>query len=237
MLIRRHSLAALAWLIVLAACDGGTDDPLPLTGVATSSATVRFVNATSGGASFDLLSGGTLTTNGRALAYQGASSCLSVPAATPNLTLELTGTTDSLAGFAPTFQAGGRYTILAVGTQANSPQFITLTDSYTTPASGRVRLRIVNATTALQGASLDVYVGTDSTLGTPVATTLAAGSATAFFDLPNGTTRVRLTSAGTQTVVLDTGTLSLASGAVQSIVVTDPAAGGSALRSFVATSC
>jgi hypothetical protein len=236
MLRRSCTALVFASLVAVAGCEGGTDEP-PTTGVATTSATVQFVNATTGGSSFDLLAGGTATTNGAGLAYQGISSCVSVNAGAPNLSLQLSGTTSAISGFTPTFQAGLRYTIVAVGTQPASPSFLTFADNYTTPAAGRALLRIINATTSQQGASLDVYFTSGTTLVSPNATALAAGSATSFLDVPSGATRVRLTTAGTQTVVLDVGTLTLASGAVQSIVVTDPAAGSTALRFFTTTSC
>ena len=61
-----------------------------------------------------------MATSGSALAYQGASGCVNVPASAPNLTLRLSGTTNTVSGFAPTFQAGIRYTIVAVGRKPDS---------------------------------------------------------------------------------------------------------------------
>ena len=93
-------------------------------------------------------------------------------------------------------------------------------DTVSAPPANSVGLRLVNASPT--AGPVDVYVtGTDSTLSTPFATNVAFESASPYVTVPTGIVRLRVTAAGTQTVLLDVDASSLTAGKVRTIVMID----------------
>ncbi|GAB4451679.1 MAG: hypothetical protein OHK0029_01290 [Armatimonadaceae bacterium] len=134
------------------------------------------------------------------------------------------------------FVAGGEdYTILATGRVADLEPLV-LNDDNTAPAAGNIRLRLVHASPADAAASVDIYVtapGADINAIAPTLSGVPFRAASNYLSVPAGDYRVRITPAGTKTVVIDTGTVSLPAGAIRTgVAVGDPsvntAAGGAA---------
>lgn len=197
-------------------------------------ATVRFVNATTGGTG----SLG-LTTNsgaqGSAVAYQNYGGCQTITPGSTNFSVASAGSS-TVAGSLPnqTLTAGSRYTLLASGSAA-SPTLTLMNDTYTTPASGRARLRVFNATASLP---FDVYVGTPgASLGTANASNVAVNSSPSFLDVPSGATAVNVTGVGTQTILGTSSSYTLGSGSVNTLVVTPSATLGGMYTSFIVPEC
>jgi hypothetical protein len=230
--MRPPLLAAIVIIVAapLAGCGDGDGGVLGISR-STQNATVRFVNASAAGTRFDVLAGDQLATGGSGVDFAGSTGCLSVNAATPDITLLAAGTSTQLAGFSDSLVSGQRYTVIVTGTGT----LLRLTDDFTTPSVARTRLRVVNVTSS---GSVDVYVTTpNAALGTPAVTNLAANASSLFLDVAAGATQVRLTTAGTQTVIFDSGAFTLASRQVLTLVVGDPAQGSTALRSFTFGNC
>ena len=215
----------------LAACDTGVTS----TGYAGGAgATVRLVNATA--ASLDLAVSGSVAPGNGGLAFGAASICTPIEAGSPNLTVRATGTATALAGFSPAFAAANKYVVVAFADANGLTQFTTFATTTFTPASGQSGLKVVDA--APGTGNYDVYATLPGTaLGPSSATNLSFGSSTNFFNVDPGTVQVRLTNAGTQTVVFTAGSQSLSAGRNYALVIGPPATGTSEFRSFLVLSC
>lgn len=242
MLSRRLTTATLALLCAatVAACSDDDDNPV---GTGNANTTVRFFNATSGTFAFDVAQNGTVGTGNGNVAFGTSTSCMKVNNANPGLGIRAAGSTTNVPGFTPAFTANGTFTILVTGT-GTAPVFTTLNDQFTAPTGTNAAVRIVNATTsATTGTgSWDIYVNPPATgtLGTPAATALGRNSASAYLTVPAAQANtIRLMNAGTTTgtPVLNIAVSSLTAGTVQTIVVTDAATAGGALRTFTLPAC
>jgi hypothetical protein len=205
-----------------------------ITDAATTNATVRLANAT--GTSLSLLQGGTALSGGSNLAFGANSSCASVSAATPLLSVVQAGSTTALAGFSPTLQAGTSYTFVAYPTATGGGvQFVTLSNVYT-PTSGQAGLRVFNATTGLAG--FDVFVtASGAALGTPTVANVLATASSAFISVPAGTSQVRVATTGGTVALLDLGAQTFVAGQNATLVIAPPASGSTALRAFIVSGC
>jgi len=206
-----------------------------VTDAATVNATIRLANA--GNNPLDLLQGTSILGGSGNVAFGASSACSSVNAATPGLSIQQTGTTVALPGFAPTLEVGKSYSIIAYPNAANVVQFATLSNLFA-PAAGQAGLRVFNATTF--PAAFDVFVTTSgAALTTPtVANVLAGGTGSAFVSVPAGTSEVRLTAVGTTTpVLLDIPSQAFTAGQNVTLVIAPPAAGQTAPRAFFVVGC
>ncbi len=199
---------------------------------ATVNANVRLANATD--LPLDLLEGTTFVSNGSHIAFGGTSSCTSVTAAAPGLSVELSGTTTALTGFSPTLVAGNSYTFVAFPVSGTAT-FATLVNTFV-PVSGQAGIRVFNAT---GGATpVDVFVtALSAVLSTPTVSGAASGSATAFVSVPAGAQQIRLTSTGLLSVLLDLGSQTLTAGTNYTLIVAPPALGSTTLRAFLVPAC
>jgi hypothetical protein len=202
-----------------------------VTDAATVNANVRFANATS--SALSMLQGGNALTGATNLAFGTSSSCSSVSATTPALSIVQVGSTTPLTGFTPTFQAGNTYTVLAWPTTAGAVQFATLGTTFV-PATGQAGLQIFNAT----GTPYDVHVTTaGATLATPTFPNVAAGTSAAFASVASGSSQVRITAPGSTTVVLDAGAQTFTAGQRTTLVIAPPATGSTTPRVFLVAGC
>lgn len=101
-----------------------------------------------------------------------------------------------------------------------------LRDTVSAPPPNQVGLRIVNASPS--AGTVDVYItGTDSTLGTPNSTNVAFENASTYVNVPTGgVVRLRVTAAGTKTVLLDVDASQLSPGQVRTVLIKDTVGGG-----------
>ena len=231
------AILALATVAALPACSEDGNNPLD---TGNENTTVRIFNATTSSLTLDVAQNGTVGTGNGSIAFGSASACTRVNDANPQLTIRPSGSTTNLGGFAPSFTAGGTFTMLVTGTQA-APVFTPLDDQCETPSGGNAAVRIINATTsATAGAGRwDIYVNPVGPLGTPNATAVGRTSASNYLTVPAGQSNtIRLTNAG-QTATLQNITVpNLTAGTVTTIVVTDAAtAGGSTLQTFSLPPC
>ncbi|HEY6826945.1 MAG TPA: DUF4382 domain-containing protein [Gemmatimonadaceae bacterium] len=199
---------------------------------ATVNANIRLANATA--SALDFVQGTAALTGGSNLAFGTSSTCASVTAATPNLSVRVNGTTTALPGFTPTLQAGTSYTVVAYPSGANTA-FATLTNTFT-PTAGQAGLRVFNASGF--PAAFDAYVTTSGApLGTATLSNVLNASSSAFVSVPAGSQQIRLTATGLTVVLLDMGTQTLTAGQNYTLVIAPPASGQTAPRAFLVAGC
>lgn len=236
---------ALTTLIAAAAALGAcsSDNTLGL-GVAGSGASgdtlnnahIRFVNATE--TSLDVASGGVVGAGGSGIGYGTASSCISVSPTAHDVSVRLAGTNTVVPGLATVYQGGVDYTVIAYGGAGGATQFATITDIFT-PVAGQSGLRVFNA--GAPGTSYDVYVtapGASLDTATPTFSAVLAGTNSSFINVSTSTAQqVRVTPAGSTTVLLDVGNVALVVGQSVTMVIAPPLAGTLAPRTFLVATC
>lgn len=219
---------ALASALVLAACsddDGTGPDP---------KSRLRLVHAAPGTNAVALRRGSeTLVAS---TAYGAAPAAyVQSDAGAASLAVRLVGGTADLATLSPTLKANDDYTLLLVK-RAAGPALVALSDTNAAPAAGKAKLRIVHAAAA--AGNLDVYVtapDADIAAINPTVAALQPDKATTYQVIDAANRRVRLTTAGTKTVVLDVNPVALTAGQVKTVVAVEAAAGGSPLGSVTIT--
>jgi hypothetical protein len=158
--------------------------------------------------------------------YLAASEYLDAPAGNANLKVNAAGTATTVIDADVDLMDGTDYTVIAAGlVQAIEP--IVLQDDNSTPASGNARVRAIHG--APSAPAVDIYVtapDADLATATPVLTAVNFGDVADYIEVPAGDYQVRVTPAGTKTVVIDSGTLTLSSGQVRTAIAVDAPGGG-----------
>ncbi|MBB6052914.1 DUF4397 domain-containing protein [Armatimonas rosea] len=167
-----------------------------------------------------------LVDNNRELAsvpYKASSPYLALLSGTRNIKVNAAGTTSSVINANVPIETGKDTTVLAVGRLAGIEPLV-LSDNNTAPAAGNVKLRLVHS--APGAGNVDIYVTVpDAVLSVvpPTLTNIPFKGVSPYLSVPAGNYRVRITPAGTKTVAIDSGTLSLAAGQIRTAVaVGDP---------------
>jgi hypothetical protein len=223
MSFRRVLAVALFPCAVLAACE--SHNTVAVGG--SNGATVRLVNAT--GSSLDLVVNGVAATGNRALAFGVSSACTTVDVTSGSIAVRVTDSTTNLP-FTPILAVGGTYLVLAYPNAAGAIQLSTVTQNFT-PISVRSALAVFEGVPSTVTGNYDVYVTTPAAaLTTPDFRNLTFGFGTPFFDRLPGATQVRLTDAGTQNVVIDAGSFTLAANKTYLLAIVLP-------TPFLATGC
>ena len=230
MQLRTLALAVAAASVTIVACDDDGD----ITGLNANTATVQFINATA--LSLDIAQSGTVATGNGALSYGTASACIAADASNSNLAVRQTGTSTALAGFAPSFLAGGNYSVIVYPGAGAATQFATVSNAFT-PTAGQGGLRVFNAAGA--GTSYDIYIGpAGGSATTLLANNIGSGSGSSYFNVAAGSAQqLRITNAGSQAVVLDAGNRTFTAGQNATMVIAPPAAGSTTPRAFFVNGC
>jgi len=187
------------------------------TGCGSSSSQVRLLNAMDGQTSINLVVDNSNLATG--VAFGAASSYASVSSGSHTVEIQA----NSATLFNQTLSLGsGNSTVLAT----NSGPTI-FADNKTTPSSGNIQIRAINASTSL-GTS-DVYVvapGIDISTVNPTFSALAYSSASSYATLPAGSYQVEFAQAGSKTVLINSNALSFSAGQIRTIVALDNPSGG-----------
>jgi hypothetical protein len=158
--------------------------------------------------------------------YLGVSDYLEVPSGSRNLKVNAAGSATTVIDADADLAEDGDYTVIASGL-VSGIEPIVLADDNTAPASGNVRVRAIHG--APSAPAVDIYVtapGADLATATPVLTGVEFGQVGDYLEAPAGTYQIRVTPAGTKTVVIDSGALTLASGQVRTAIAVDAVGGG-----------
>jgi hypothetical protein len=212
------AFALTAGLLVLGGCDTA--------GIAGGQAKVRVVNASVDYAAVDMY-----LDDKRKIAnvgYETGSSYLKVDADTYTTEFTRADVSTALATFKQQISKNERYTFLAMG-RTGGFKVLTLDEAADEAPKGQSKIRLVNA--ASDAGELDVYL-TDATTplvdAAPTFTNVSADTLASegFVVLDSGTYRLRVTAAGsTSDIRLDVADVSLASTAVNTIVLTGTTGG------------
>jgi hypothetical protein len=205
---------------VTAGCSDDDDNNL----APASEAGVRVVHASPDAPSVDVLVDDAAVLTG--VPYLGSSTYLEVPSGSRNVKVNAAGTSSTVIDADLPLTAGADYTVIAGGLVSDIAPIV-LEDDRSAPSSGNVKVRAVHG--APSAPAVDIYVtapGADLQAATPVLTSVPFGAASDYLTVPAGDYQVRVTPAGSKTVVIDSGALSLAAGQVRTAVAVDSPGGG-----------
>lgn len=214
----RRTLAFLALVLTPAmGCDVGSNTSG--IGGSTNDVLFRIVNTT--GVALDLTSNGQVIGGNGHVTPGTTSACISIdPATTTALGLREAGAVSDVGSFDPTLTPKASYTVVAFISDVGSVSTFTLPNEYI-PTTGLAGFRIVDVAPGL--GTLDVYVTPRSgPLGLPSTAAIGFGSNTGFFDINPGSNQVRFTVATTQSLVFDAGAVTLFSGQLSTMVLSQP---------------
>lgn len=158
--------------------------------------------------------------------YLASSDYLDLTPGQRNLKVNAAGTATTVIDADVDLTDGVDYTVIASGPLAAIAPIV-LEDDNTAPSAGNVRVRAIHG--APGAPAVDIYVtapGADLEAETPVLTGVEFGDVADYIEAPAGDYQVRVTPAGSKAVVIDSGTLSLASGQVRTAIAVDAAGGG-----------
>lgn len=158
--------------------------------------------------------------------YLADSDYLAASAGDHNLKVNAAGTATTVIDADVTLADGTDYTVIASGLVAEITPIV-LVDDNSTPEAGNARVRAVHG--APSAPAVDIYVtapGADIEAVVPVLTGVAFGDVADYLEVPAGDYQVRVTPAGTKTVAIDSGALTLESGQVRTAIAVDAPGGG-----------
>lgn len=211
---------ALLALPLAVACNNSTTSP-------ANSAELRVISASPDAGPLDVYIESTLAVD--SLAYTLANPYVFVQSGTIDVAVRAHNTINVLLETGPTYNTGQFSTFIVTGLAA-SLSAVELTDDTTSAPSGSFKLRMVHLAPA--GPPMDLYYTgptDDLTTATPIATNVAFKSATAYLTPAIGSGRLRVTQAGTKTVLIDSGTFTFTNGQVSTLFVFgNPTNGGGA---------
>ena len=229
-----RKFASLAPVLLLgflfaAGCGGGS----------SSSKTAQFrvangvADLAGSGTGYDVLvAGSTFTSNLLFNSTGSATAYSTVTSGSQTVEVRNNGVSTDLFSATENFTGGDSYTMVIAGA-SSSPSGVLLTDTTTASASGKVQVRIVNATGAF--GPMDVYIvapGTDLFTVSANVTSLGFGSASAYKTLDKGSYYVEVTQPGAKIAYLNTGNLTFADTAVITIVIEGGSQAGSSPLTF-----
>ena len=187
------------------------------TGCGSSSSKVRLLNAMDGQTSINMLVDSSTLATG--VAFGATSSYASVGSGSHTVQIQANGATL----FNQTLSLNsGNSTVLAT----NSGPTV-FADSKTTPSSGNIQIRAINASTAL--GTTDVYViapGTDISTVNPTFSALAYQSASTYATVAAGSYQVEFAQAGSKNILINSNAISFSAGQIRTIVALDNPSGG-----------
>ena len=158
--------------------------------------------------------------------YLTASDYVELADGAHNVKVNAAGTSTTVIDADVDLADGTDYTVIASGL-LEAIQPIVLEDDNSTPAAGTARVRAIHG--APSAPAVDVYVtapGADLEAASPALSNVAFGDVADYLEVPAGDYQVRVTPAGTKTVVIDSGALTLTSGQVRTAIAVDAPGGG-----------
>jgi hypothetical protein len=158
--------------------------------------------------------------------YLTASDSVELADGAHNVKVNAAGTSTTVIDADVDLADGTDYTVIASGL-LDAIQPIVLEDDNSTPAAGTARVRAIHG--APSAPAVDVYVtapGADLEAASPALSNVAFGAVADYLEVSAGDYQVRVTPAGTKTVVIDSGALTLTSGQVRTAIAVDAPGGG-----------
>ncbi len=206
---------ALCGMLLSLGCGGG--------GI-TTKAHFRAMNAVPDQSSISVLLDGSSIAS--AIAYGAANDYAETNSGSRHLQVEPASSTTVFLDQTFNLSRATNNTLIVANVSALSSG-VFLTDDNTAPATGNIKLRIVNAAPNL--GTVDVYVvppGTDINTTTPAIVSLSFESASAYLNLAAASYDLVFTPHGSTFAFLDTGAVSFNAGQNRTIVVLNSLSGG-----------
>ncbi|WP_051258622.1 DUF4397 domain-containing protein [Chitinibacter tainanensis] len=210
----------------LVACGGGSDHP-------PAQAQLRVIHASPDAPNVDVYAGGNKVLSN--VPYQAASGLLTVNPGALAVKVTPTGSSTGVINATLDLKADTLTTVVAVHEVAKIEPLV-IAEASAAPATGKARLRVVHG--AATAPAVDIYITTPTAdLATTAATipNVAFKGVSAALEVAPADYRVRVTAAGSKTVVFDSGTLPVAAGN-DLLAVAVPQANGSAPISLLLVS-
>lgn len=197
--MRRTSLLASAAILLTAACDP-TGNVMPT----APSTQFRFVNTVSDATGLSVKKNGVAIVSG--ITFGSVSSFQSI-GDEGNILVVARSSDDFLLGTDTlTAISGKHYTMFGLGTVGNFVSLIAADDTVFA-APGNFKVRFVHGVDGQSGFGLDLYVtavGADISASTPAVASLQYGAVSPYIQNDTSFRRLRVTAAGSTTVILDT---------------------------------
>lgn len=222
----RTSLAALAMIAVGAtACSDDSTSP-------ADAAQLRFVHAAAGtGAVNFRVDDVDVRTNA---AYGSDVSAYGyIATGERDIAARLTDGSTDIASATEELALGGQYTAVLLDAE-DGEEVAVFADTNSAAADGKTSLRIVNAAPAAE--AVDVYVtATDADIAElePTLADVDPATASKYVEVESGEKRIRFTTAGSKTVVLDMESIDLPDAGVRTVLLIEADEGGTPLQSIV----
>ena len=195
-------------------------DSTPFVNANDARARLRVVHASADAPEVNVsVDGSAVLTN---VAFGVGSGYLNLVSDTYNVDVAAAASSTSVINADLTLDPATDYTVAAVNFLANIEPLV-LVDNNTPPAAGNVKVRLIHA--APSAGSVDVYVTAPTADILTIKPTISGfefKDNSGYLEVPAGNYRVRITIAGTKTVAIDTGTLSLTDGQIRTAFAVDP---------------
>jgi len=160
------------------------------------------------------------------LEYAEVSEYLPVASGARELEVFVAGAATPIIDIAPVLDDGASYTLFAAG-RASRIRSILIRDAPTPADTGRARIRLVHA--AATAGTVDIYItepGTPLSGAAPALMNVDFGDTSAYMVVDARTWQIRVTAAGTQTILIDLPLLVLSSTRVHTVVMMDTEGSG-----------
>lgn len=182
-------------------------------GCGSGSTQVRVLNAMNGQSSISMLVNNSTVASG--IAYGAASGYAGVSSGSQQV--QINSGTATLLNLSLSITGGNNNTILATLSGAT-----VFTDNRSTPSSGDIQIRAINASSSLSPA--DVYVitpGTDISTVSPTFTSLSFQQASGYDTLAAGSYQIEFTQTGSKNILINSGSQSFSAGQIRTAVSLD----------------
>lgn len=200
----RNLILTLAVSITAFTFTGCDDEEDPVQPVPSNSSTM-VIHASPDAPGVDILVDNAVA--GTNLTYLQNTPYLTLPSGTRNIKVNVTGTSNTVIEGNINFEKDKAYSIFAVNSVANIEPLV-LEDNLAAPASGKAHVRFIHLSP--DAPAVDITLAD----GTVVFGNVVFKGFTAFTPLDAGTYNLQVRLAGTSTVVLDLGNITLTSGEI-----------------------
>ena len=202
-LIISLTLAATAFMFI-----GCSEDESPVTPTTPSNSLVKVIHASPDAPGVDLLVDNTVA--GTNLTFPNNTGYLTVNSGTRNVKVNVTGTQTTVIEANVDFMQNKNYSVFAVNSVANIEPLL-IEDDLTAPAQGKAHVRFIHLSP--DAPAVDITL----TDGTVVFGNKSFKEFTAFTPLDAGTYALQVRVAGTSTVALDLGNITVESGKIYTV--------------------
>lgn len=196
-------------------CDDEEDPMQPV----PSNSSAKIIHTSPDAPGVDLLVDNTVA--GTNLTYLQNTAYLTLPSGTRNIKVNVTGTSTTVIEGNINFAKDKAYSVFAVNSVANIEPLI-LEDNLAAPASGKVHVRFIHLSP--DAPAVDITLAD----GTVVFGNVEFKEFTAFTPLDGGSYNLQVRLAGTTTVVLDLGSVTLPAGKILTVYARGFVAGSGA---------